>query len=102
MPRYIDTDKTDKIIEEELGVYDTTELKEMLYAFPTEDVEPVIHAHWIVQKKRVYISSAEYPLGKPTKLYIPDFYTCSICGRKEPYQEPYCHCGAKMDEDEKG
>lgn len=68
---------------------------------PSADAAPVVHAHWIVQKKPVYISSAEHPLSKPTKLYIPDSYTCSMCGRREPYQEPYCHCGAKMDEKEK-
>ena len=24
-------------------------------------------------------------------------YKCPFCGRIEPWKEPYCHCGAKMD-----
>ena len=47
MARYIDADKTDEVIKTELGMYDTTELKEMLKYFPTADVAPVVHAHWI-------------------------------------------------------
>ena len=62
---------------------------------------PVIHGHWIVQRKMVYLSSTEYPLRKPTPLWVPDFYNCSVCGRREKYEEPYCHCGAKMDEEVK-
>lgn len=23
-------------------------------------------------------------------------YKCSVCGRKERYKEPFCHCGADM------
>lgn len=28
-------------------------------------------------------------------------YVCSLCSRVERLQEPYCHCGAKMDGEEK-
>ena len=27
-------------------------------------------------------------------------FVCSICGRDEFYREPFCHCGAKMDEED--
>lgn len=26
------------------------------------------------------------------------YYKCSVCGRREPVKEPYCHCGVKMRE----
>lgn len=47
---------------------------------PTADVAEVKHGRWISNEfGRVYI--------------------CSECGRKETTNtEPYCHCGAKMDE----
>ena len=28
-------------------------------------------------------------------------YHCSLCDRVERQEEPYCHCGAKMDEEKK-
>ena len=40
MPRYINTDQADEVIKTELGMYDTTELKEMLKYFPEADVMP--------------------------------------------------------------
>lgn len=42
MSKYIDVDpsKVDEVIKTELGMYDTTELKEMLKHFPTADVMP--------------------------------------------------------------
>jgi len=86
MPRYIDTEKTDSVIKDELGVYDTTDLKEMLKLFPTEDVAPVVHAHWIKNKG--------YMLSR-----------CSACQNTIPlgreYKHKYCpNCGAKMGKEE--
>lgn len=86
MSRYIDTEKADDVIENELGVYDTTELKEMLKYFPTEDVAPVVHAKWIEDG------------------YQDEPYVCSNCGWAENddmhrITGGYCVCcGAKMDE----
>ena len=42
--------------------------------------EQVVHAHWRIR----HISS--------------NHYQCSRCGRFAAIEEPYCHCGAKMDE----
>ena len=56
------------------------------------NAEPVRHGKWI-----------EIPF-KPehewdtVKGYAT--YKCSICGRRELVKEPYCNCGAKMDEGE--
>ena len=94
MSRYVDVEpsKVDEVIETELGMYDTVELKEMLKYFPTADVAPVIHAHWVLKAK---ISENCFR------------YNCSHCNRwvqagaKENPAErfPYCHCGARMDEE---
>ena len=93
MSRYIDADK---LIEQAYKHYGVA-LDNMLFAAfvtdyaPTEDVQPVVHAHWI-----------------PTKCDSPYLvsYRCSKCN-KEVYvmnpnclqkEYPYCNCGAKMDE----
>lgn len=45
------------------------------------DVEPVRHGEWICEtNKHNYFE-----------------FHCSLCGRIEEKEEPYCHCGAKMD-----
>lgn len=45
------------------------------------DVEPVRHGEWIC---------------KTNEHNYFEFH-CSLCGRIEEKEEPYCHCGAKMD-----
>lgn len=50
---------------------------------PLVDVEPIIHAKWLHHIEDEFI--------------LHDYYTCSICGRKELEKQPYCNCGAKMD-----
>ena len=53
---------------------------------PTAEVEEVKHGEWI-------------SLGKSG--FFKNIFQCSKCGRIEEMnvdnQEPYCHCGAKMD-----
>ena len=51
-------------------------------AIPEADVEPVRHGHWM---RKSY-----FPDGTPA-------FVCSLCGRAEACEEPYCNCGAKMD-----
>ena len=50
-------------------------------AAPTADVVEVKHGRWIPVK-----------LTRRTTEY-----KCSICGRWERTEQPYCNCGAKMD-----
>ena len=55
----------------------------MVREYPTEDVVPVVHAHWIKSETEPY--------------------ACSNCNRRELWMNAvtyeYCpHCGAKMDE----
>lgn len=56
---------------------------------PSIDAEPVRHGHWT----QMLVSS-----GRPS-------WQCSVCGRRARGKRenlPYCHCGAKMDWEEKG
>ena len=57
-----------------------------------KDWQPVKHAHWI-KHDRFCCSSDGTPIVK-----IAEEYECSKCGRVASDPEPYCHCGAKMDE----
>lgn len=56
---------------------------------PTLDVEPVVHAHWVRS-----CNSWTHDMYK----YGSTIYVCSKCRRYELCEEPYCNCGAKMDE----
>lgn len=81
MAKYIDVQKADMVIQTELGVYDTTDLKEMLSFFPSEDVAPIKHARWICDD------------------YMDLEIVCSYCGADNNRKTRYCpYCGAKMDE----
>ena len=46
------------------------------------------HGKWI-KKNNVNYSPFD---GSPEYIYI-----CSVCGREENKQEPYCNCGANME-----
>ncbi len=65
---------------------DLTSLQEVLEDIPTADVAEVKRGHWILSKVENAWNEAQYPAE----------YTCSVCGRTEPQEEPYCHCGADM------
>lgn len=62
--------------------------------FPAADVEPVRHGEWRLVRRMAACGE----------------YECSVCGRIEtfgcfnkPENNPYCHCGAKMElEDDNG
>lgn len=61
-----------------------------LEAIPAADVEPVRHGVWRLVRRMAACGE----------------YECSVCGRIEtfgcfnkPENNPYCHCGAKMDGD---
>ena len=61
--------------------------KEAIDSIPAADVAPVVHARWITRSDKGIISMT-HP------------YMCSRCWRVEMEKEPYCNCGAKMDEGE--
>lgn len=56
-------------------------------AQPAADVAPVVYARWITRTDKGVISMT-HP------------YMCSRCWRVEMNKEPYCNCGAKMQEEQ--
>lgn len=70
-----------------LGIESVLEYAENL---PTVDAEPVRHGKWIPIIDRPTWACAFHKLAG---------YQCSLCGRIEKENEPYCNCGAKMDGD---
>lgn len=60
---------------------------------PAVDAEPVRHGRWEVNMVTDYMAYPAYTYKSG--------YKCSLCGRRErTNKEPYCHCGARMDENE--
>ena len=96
MAEYIEREAMIQAIREYKGFFqDSPSTNHMILKMEAEDVArdleaagvaPVVHGRWI---KEVYID----PYGADwTK------YRCSLCGRVEIKKEPYCNCGAKMEE----
>ncbi len=88
---YIDTERDSfptfhqKEINDYMKGWNTC-LKSVLQQPPADVVEQK-HGNWILTKTEFGWNCCEYPVE----------YTCSVCGRTEKHEEPYCHCGAKMD-----
>lgn len=59
-------------------------------AIPAADVRPVVRGKWI-EHYETYDSNPEW--GDVQYGYI-----CSLCGRWEYEREPFCNCGARMEE----
>lgn len=66
-------------------------IQEVIDGIPAADVEPVRHGKWRLVRRMAACGE----------------YECSVCGRIEtfgcfnkPENNPYCHCGAKMDLEE--
>ena len=64
--------------------------KHIVTTQPAAEVAPVVHGEWITGCNEPRLTSTSAGASK-------FWFTCSICGRTELKQEPYCHCGAKMD-----
>ena len=58
---------------------------------PTADVVEVVHGEWLPDYE-TFVDEWERE-SEP----IQTGWVCSLCGRQEFQQEPYCNCGAKMD-----
>ena len=57
---------------------------------PAADVVPVVHGRWEPVMEGVW--------NLPTPICVG--WSCSLCGRYEQYKEPYCNCGARMEDGE--
>ena len=57
---------------------------------PAADVRPVVRGRWIRHYEQADTGEdiITYPCG----------WVCSECGRWESEDEPFCNCGAKMEE----
>ena len=95
--RLVDADEANKAIETVCNDYGIAygnnyggfadKIASVVDNIPTIDAEPVVHGHWIL--RIIGEGITRYPV-----------YQCSVCGRAEFHREPYCNCGAKMDEEE--
>ena len=57
---------------------------------PTIDAEPVRHGRWV---ENIVVDTRACP-----PYSYKNGYACSLCDRiTRTNNEPYCHCGAKMD-----
>ena len=85
MAKYVNADKM--LEEYQHGIYDTTDLAEMLDYMPAADVQEVKHGRWITKGQDIF---------------------CSVCGEESAYTwcgaskfSNYCpSCGAKMENED--
>ena len=70
-----------------------------LNSIPAADVAEVRHGRWIPKINHTYIP-VEYDENGIPVLHEYISYRCSLCGREETKEEPYCHCGALMDKED--
>lgn len=95
--RLIDADKIEvgHIVHDMGGLAFLDDVQEYLDKQPTVDAEPVRHAQW----EDITLAGSG----------CASMYRCSLCRRVETsyrnlsrftHSTPYCHCGAKMDENE--
>lgn len=64
---------------------------------PAADVAPVVHGRWLEEKRQTLLPVEYDDVGKPI-LHDYVVYRCDQCGRTCKQKEPYCHCGAKMED----
>jgi len=90
MVRYIDADKLFRYVDGQTHL-SKGKLQNYIRENHTTDVEGVKHGHWMDNIKTIST------VGTPNIKALVG-YKCSLCGRAEVCKEPYCNCGAKMDE----
>lgn len=75
----------------------TSLLLAKLRELPAADVAPVVHGRWLEEKRQTLLPVEYDDVGKPI-LHDYVVYRCDQCGRTCKQKEPYCHCGAKMED----
>lgn len=87
---------------ETIGVFTRESIERIVSNLTAADVAEVRHGRWIPKINHTYMP-VEYDENGAPILHRYTSYYCSLCGREEAKEEPYCHCGARMDkEDEHG
>lgn len=69
--------------------------RQIIEKIPSADVRPVAHGSWIPKYEEIYRLENICELKM-----LPDYFECSICGRREIRPEPFCNCGADMREEQ--
>ena len=64
---------------------------------PAADVSEVVHGRWLEEKRQTLLHVEYDDAGEPL-LHDYVVYRCYRCGRTCKQKEPYCHCGAKMED----
>ena len=64
---------------------------------PAADVTPMVHGRWLEEKRQTLLPVEYDDAGDPI-LHDYVVYRCDRCGRTCKQKEPYCHCGAKMED----
>lgn len=65
---------------------------------PAADVAEVVHGRWLEEKRQTLLPVEYDDAGEPI-LHGYVVYRCNRCGRICKQKEPYCHCGAKMEDE---
>lgn len=72
-------------------------VKTLLLRQRTADVAEVVHGRWLEEKGQTLLPVEYDDVGEPI-LHDYVVYRCDRCGRTCKQKEPYCHCGAKMED----
>lgn len=54
----------------------------MVREYPTEDVAPVVHAHWIEKEDCMAVTDIPWSMCAACGSYSPKFLYCAFCGAK--------------------
>ena len=101
MKEYIERAAVLKVLEEYYpGVDERLHIVKDITSIPAADVAEVRHGRWNPEIHHTYIP-VEYDQNGDPILHEYTSFRCSLCGREEPKEEPYCHCGARMDKEDK-
>ena len=88
----------EKLIDGYDNVIAVRTIKKVLRDIPAADVV-VRHGRWVSEIHHTYLPVEYDDAGDPI-LHEYTSYRCSLCGREEAKEEPYCHCGARMDKED--
>ena len=102
MTEYIEREAAEEAIydaKEIDSINPITKYNNIYYALqtvPAADVVEVVHGEWIEEIIESYIP-LEWDESDNLIVHHYKRYRCSLCGRVEGKEEPYCNCGAKMN-----
>ena len=90
MAEYIERDAVNALIKAECSPKVAAYLIDAVATIPAAEVRPVVRGKWIRHYEQADTGEdiITYPCG----------WVCSECGRWESEDEPFCNCGAMMEE----